>query len=247
MSTELDLLLRRPDIWKPGERRAPSKTGLPTGFPALDAALRESGWPRGTLIELLTSQSGTGELRLLLPALANLSTRGFYQIWIDPPQIPFAPGLSLRGIDLRRLVVARPQDHRQWLWATEQALRSSGCGAVVCWAKEGRSRYAELRKLQVAAAERDCIGFVFGHPRNAEAASPAALRLRLAAEARGLAIDIVKQRGAQAGQRVVLETPVPLRKQLSVRQRPAVVSAPRRLMSLGPASGSGALHPAVWQ
>lgn len=247
MSIELDQLLRRPDIWKPGERRAPSKTGMPTGFAALDAVLRESGWPRGVLIEVLSSQPGTGEVRLLLPALANLSERGFYQIWIDPPQLPYAPGLTLRGIDLQRLVVARPQDHHQWLWAAEQALRSSGCGAVVCWAGNNRSRYAELRKLQVAAAERGCMGFVFGHPRSADAASPAALRLRLTAEADGLAVEILKQRGTQAGQRVVLETPVPLRKQLSMRQRPAIASAARRPPLLGPTSRSGALTQEVWQ
>jgi hypothetical protein len=247
MSIELDQLLRRPDIWKPGENRAPSKTGLPTGFAALDAVLRESGWPRGALIELLSGGAGIGELRLLLPALASLGARGFYQIWIDPPQLPYAPGLLLRGIDLQRLVVARPRDHRQWLWATEQALRSAGCGAVVCWTGDGRSRYAELRKLQVAAAERGCLCFVFGDLRGADTASPAALRLRLACEPNGLAIDILKQRGTQAGQRVVLETPVALRKQASLRQRPVVVSAPRRALPFGPPSRSGAVQQEAWQ
>jgi cell division inhibitor SulA/protein ImuA len=247
MSTDLDLLLRRPDIWKPGERRAPSKTGLPTGSAALDGVLRESGWPRGALVELLSAQRGVGELRLLLPTLAHLSERGFYQLWIDPPCLPFGPGLAWHGIHLQHLVVVQSQSHRQWLWAAEQALRSTGCGAVVCWAGAGRSRYAELRKLQVAAGERSCVGFVFGDPRGADSASPAALRLRLAVEPEGLAIHVLKQRGTQAGQRVLLETPIALRKQLPLRERPVVVSGPRMPLSIAKRTSVGTLRQEVWQ
>lgn len=247
MSINLDQLLRRPDVWKPGERPVPSKRGQPTGFAALDGVLRESGWPRGALIELLSVQRGAGELRLLLPALANLSERGFYQLWIDPPCQPFAPGLAWHGVALKQLVIVRPRDHRQWLWAAEQALRSSGCGAVVCWVGASRSRYAELRKLQVAAAERSCIGFVFGDPRASEAASPAALRLRLTAEASGLCIDVLKQRGTQAGQRVVLDTPIALRKQLPLRERPVIVSAPRIPQAIGDSRFPETVRGEIWQ
>jgi hypothetical protein len=38
---------------------------------------------------------------------------------------------------------------------------------------------------------------------------------------------VLKQRGAQAGQRVSLETPLALRRQLPLRERAAVVSAAR--------------------
>lgn len=224
----LDQMLRRADlVWRPGERRVPTRAGLPTGYAVLDSVLRESGWPRGALVELLSGQAGIGELRLLLPVLAAMSASGLYQIWIDPPCLPYAPGLAMRGIDFDRLVVMRPGDHKQWLWATEQALRSPGCGAVLCWAGSGRSRYAELRKLQVAAAERGCVGFVFANPKGAESASPAALRLKLSASLEGLTVEVVKQRGAASGQRVLLETPATLRKQVPLRERPTVVSAPR--------------------
>ena len=228
MPSTVDQLLSRSSLlWKPGQRRVPARTGLPTGFAVLDEVLHESGWPRGALIELLAAQPGIGEMRLLLPMLAALSRRGLYQLWIDPPFQPFAPALARQGIDLAQLVIVRPRDHRQWLWATEQALRSAGCGAVVCWAGAGKSRYAELRKLQVAAAERSCVGFIFGRPRDADTASPAALRLGLTAAAAGLAIDVLKQRGAPAGQRVMLETAVSLRRQSPLRERPVVVSAAR--------------------
>lgn len=250
MSTPLDSLLSRPGlIWRPGERRAPATTGLPTGFAPLDAVLRESGWPRGALVELLAGRPGAGELRLLLPALAALTARGLYQLWIDPPFSLFAPALVRHGLDLARLVVVRPANHREWLWAAEQSLRSPGCGAVVCWMGNHKSRYAELRKLQVASAERGCTGFLFGPPRVADAASPAALRLQLAASPDGLAIDVLKQRGAAAGQRIVLETPRALRKQVPLRERPAVVSAPRRRLRLPQLRPivPGAVQQEVWQ
>jgi hypothetical protein len=243
MSTTVDQLLSRTNLlWRPGQRRVPARTGLPTGFSALNEVLRESGWPKGALVELLTAQPGSGEMRLLSPALAGLSAGGLYQLWIDPPFDPFAPGLCLKGVDLSRLVIVRPSDHRQWLWATEQALRSPGCGAVICWSGASKSRYAELRKLQVAAAERSCVGFVFGHPRSANTASPAALRLQLCAAPTGLVVEVLKQRGGAAGQRVTLETPATLCKHLPLRQRQALVSASR--FTLGQSRARGLLvHP----
>jgi protein ImuA len=228
MST-LDDLLRRPDLlWRLGDRRDPVKNGLPTGVAALDKVLWEGGWPRGGLVELLADRHGIGELRLLLPALGRLSDGGQYQVWIDPPYLPFAPMLMRWGIDFRRLVIVRPAEHRQRLWAAEQALRSPGCGAVVMWAGGGRMRYAELRKLQVAAAERGTIGFILTPSRTAESSSPAVLRLRLTAAPTGLAIEVVKQRGTRAGQTLEVALPATLAKQRPLREQPVIVSAPPR-------------------
>lgn len=229
MLATLDEMLSRDLLWKPGQRRVPARTGLPTGFAPLNAVLRESGWPRGALVELLSAQPGAGELRLILPVLSALSASGLYQLWIDPPFQPFAPGLLPRGMDLRQLVIVQSTDRPQWLWAAEQALRSPGCGAVVAWTGAGRARYAELRKLQVAAAERHCVGFLFGHPRHAETASPAALRLQLTPQGDGLSVDIVKQRGSAAGDRILLETPRLLERQRPLRERAAVASVPAYL------------------
>jgi len=226
MPATIDQLLSRTNLlWRSDQRPVVAKSGLSTGHAALDAALRESGWPRGALVELLMAQPGAGEMLLLAPVLAAIGASGLCQIWIDPPFEVFAPGLSLRGIDLARLVIVRPADHNQMLWAFEQAVRSPGCGAVLCWSRAGRARYAQLRKLQVAAAERSCVGFILGHPRHAEAASPAALRLRLSAVPAGLHIEVLKQRGGRIGQCVTLETPGSLRRQPPMRERDALVSA----------------------
>lgn len=225
MLTDLDQLERRELIWRPGQHRAPvRKAGVATGFAALDDVLRESGWPRGALTELLLDRPGVGELRLLLPALARLSAEKRYQLWIGEPWLPFAPGLQAAGIDLKQLIFVHLQNHQQWLWAAEQALRSPGCGAVIAWANNSKSRYAELRKLQVAVAERNSVGFILTSSRYANTASPAALRLQLTPSTDGLDIQIIKQRGAAAGQSVHIDWPFSLRRQLSLRDRPTVSS-----------------------
>src|SRR3954452_7959187 len=105
-----DALLAHPDLWR-AERIEPHRNGLPnglpigiaTGYPTLDTLLIDRGWPRAGLIELLSARHGIGELRLLGPALAALSTQEQRWItWIDPPHIPYAPALTEIGIDISK-------------------------------------------------------------------------------------------------------------------------------------------------
>ena len=246
MPLELDLLESRNLIWRPGEYRVPArKTGCPTGFGELDAALRDGGWPHGSLVELLVDRPGGGELRLLLPTLARLASDRKYQLWIGEPWVPFAPALQRAGIDLNQLIFVHPQNHQQWLWAAEQALRSPGCGAVIAWSNGSKSRYAELRKLQVAVAERSGIGFLITPARHAETSSPSALRLLVKTTSDGFDIEIIKQRGANAGQTVHIDLPLQLRRQLSLRDRPVVRSV-RRHYPLSPPNHSS-VQLEVWQ
>lgn len=210
MNPSLQRLLERPDIWRPRDRRIirSDGPGHATGFTALDAELHGGGWPRGALTELLLTQAGIGELYLLSPALADVSRRQLLQVWINPPFIPYAPALAQRGIDLDALLIVRgePQHH---LWACEQALRSAACGAVLYWPAQSL-RYAELRKLQVAAASQRAMGFLLRDNRAAQQTSPAALRLQLetlephAAVNAELTLRILKQRGREAGQTLSL-------------------------------------------
>lgn len=217
MNPALEQLLQRPDVWRPRDRRrlTPSARCHSTGFDALDRALH-GGWPRSALTELLLPQPGSGELFLLSPLLAQLSHKRLLTVWINPPFIPYAPALVQRGVALESLLIVRgsPQHH---LWACEQALRSGGCGAVLYWPAQSL-RYAELRKLQVAAAAQHAMGFLFRDTRAAQQTSPAALRLQL--ETRNthtlntqLAIHILKQRGHSAGQTLLLSCKEPLARQ----------------------------------
>ncbi|MFT3930125.1 MAG: translesion DNA synthesis-associated protein ImuA [Spongiibacteraceae bacterium] len=207
MNPSLQQLLQRSDVWRQRDRHPVSNIARykSTGSVDLDRALN-GGWPRSALTELLIAHGGIGELSLLMPLLTELSRQSQLQVWINPPFIPYAPALVQRGITLNSLLIVRGESQHH-LWACEQALRSSGCGAVLYWPARAL-RYPELRKLQVAAATQHAMGFLFRDFQASNQPSPAVLRLQLnaidtAAESQ-LTIRIVKQRGSSSGQIITL-------------------------------------------
>jgi hypothetical protein len=217
----LAALLARPDI-RLGRAIAPvASPSVPTGFDALDAELPGGGWPAGCLTELLPAHEGIGELRILGPALARLSRAGRRLAWIAPPHLPYAPALDAAGIALDRLLIVRTPSARDTLWATEQALRSAACAAVLVW--PAAAKYVELRRLQLAAESARALTVVFRPPRAAGEASPAALRLALRTAAGGLAVEILKRRGAVCERPVV----VPLDPPRAVDRAPSPPSPAR--------------------
>jgi cell division inhibitor SulA/protein ImuA len=220
----LEALLRRQDLWRLDghARRFMAGASVATGHAALDRILHSGGWPRAALTELLLDRSGSSELQLLLPVLAELSREQRWQVWINPPFIPYAPALSTAGIAPESLLIVRTEPKQQ-LWACEQALRSAASGAVLYWPALPL-RYAELRKLQVAAASQRSFAFLFRATSNAAHTSPAALRLQLAVAGSQLVVDVLKQRGGRSGQRVLLPQSVLLREQAPVWQCNTLVS-----------------------
>lgn len=199
----LDAVMQHPGIWR-GNQLAPASTDtLPTGFAELDAELPGGGWPRGTLTEILLEREGVGELRLLLPALARLSGQSGWLAWVAPPHVPYAPALTAHGIELSRLLVARPQTAADAWWTAEQALRSGACGAVLTWLEMPDER--RLRRLQLGAESGRTWGVLFRSAADAQARSPAALRLRLEARPHGLAVHLLKRRGAPLGRPLDLD------------------------------------------
>ncbi len=195
---------------------------MATGFGALDAVLTGGGWPRAVLTELLAGAPASGELQLLLPALATIAQQSLAQVWINPPLIPYAPALAAAGIGPASLLIVRAAPSQQ-LWACEQALRCAGCGAVLFW-PAAPLRYAELRKLQVAAAAQTALAFLLRDARAAAETSPAALRIQVSAQTQQqLSLQILKQRGAHAGQEVRLARPAPLWPQTPIVQRAVAV------------------------
>jgi hypothetical protein len=174
----------------------------PSGVAELDAALPGGGWPIGTIIELMPMSTGIGELRLLLPTLARFTRTEYYAALISPPYIPLAPALAQRGVNLERLLVVNTAAPEDTLWAFEQTLRCKSFGAALAWSPAAKDR--EVRRLQLAAESGHSIGFLYRPPSAALETSPAAVRLRLQANARGLSIDILKCRGARSGMSLVI-------------------------------------------
>jgi hypothetical protein len=189
-------LLRHPALWR-GGAIANAPATVSTGFRRLDERLPGGGWPLSSLVEVLVPAAGVGEIRLLIPALRTLAAARADEprwiAWLGPPHLPYAPALAVAGLDPARTLVIRPRAGRDLLWAMELALRSGACAAVLGWA--GGASDQVLRRLSLAAAEGQSIGFLFRPPCHRGEASPAALRLLLAAHDNGLDVEILKSRG----------------------------------------------------
>ena len=169
----LDTLLAGRRVWR-GRPATLPPSAQPTGHAALDAALPSGGWPESALTELLLPADGIGELCLLLPTLARLTTASRDIVLIAPPYLPYPDGWRQAGIDFAHvhLIDATPRDA---LWAAEQCLRSGSLAAVLCWPRQADDR--ALRRLQVAAETGQALGFAFRDARVAGNPSPAALRV----------------------------------------------------------------------
>lgn len=169
----------------------------PTGWPELDAILPGNGWQVGTLIELMPTNIGIGELRFVLPTLAKLSRTEHHIAFVSPPYIPFAPALIQHSIRLDRLLIIDARSSEDSLWAFEQTLRCKSFGAVLAWCPNAKDR--EVRRLQLAAEAGRSIGFLYRPSSAALESSPAAVRLRMHANEQGLIVDVLKCRGARSG------------------------------------------------
>ena len=204
MKTSLEALLHNPLIWR-GDTLARAQAVVPSGFSALDAELPGGGWPRGALTEILLARPGIGEMRLLLPALRQLTHEAAWVVLVSPPYLPYAPALAGLGVDLGRLLVVRASMQKDQLWACEQALKSPSCGAVLIWLPAMDERH--IRRLQLAAAEGNGWGILIRPALLATGTTWAALRLQLSPEAGRLGVHILKRRGGATAPSLQLDLP----------------------------------------
>ncbi|MBW3566979.1 MAG: translesion DNA synthesis-associated protein ImuA [Proteobacteria bacterium] len=192
-SVNLDTL---PGVWRGRMSRLVSGNEIiSTGFNKLDEVLPGGGWPLGCLTEILSRRSGSGELTLLLPAMAQLSRQNRWVSWIAPPHIPYAPTLAAAGIRLSRMLVIRPRRIPDLLWSAEQALRHGNRSAVLIWLEACNVR--TLRRLQLAASEGGSLGVIFRSQRHAATPSPAALRMKVGGSSGEFVVDMFKCRGGR--------------------------------------------------
>ena len=202
--SSLTQLMQSTGMWRASHLDDANRPGNPTGYVELDQRLAGGGWPEDGLTELLHNSIGIGEMRLVGPALAHLSeSETRWIVWVAPPFIPYAPGLSAMGIDLRNVLIVRPKERRDILWVIEQALASTSCSAVLAWEKSLDPR--DLRRLNLASREGRTWGVLFRPTHAEQDASPAELRLSLEgskhsdhAPHRAIDVRIIKRRGGCA-------------------------------------------------
>lgn len=236
--TPLSTLLQRPDLWRGDALARPAREGVASGFADLDAALPGGGWPRGALTELLPRGMGVGELSLLLPALAALEADAGWIALVAPPWLSHAPAWQAAGVSLSRLLVVRAAP-RDAPWACEQLLASGACAALLAWLPQVDAR--ALRRMQLAVAGRRSLGFVFRPAAAAASASPASLRLALAAGTSGLEVRILKRRGPPLAATLSLAVSRPV-----AWTRLTAGSQPHAREPAGVAAGAGVVvHPAL--
>jgi recombination protein RecA len=116
------LEMRRGTDAPPVER---ARSAIPTGHPALDAALGTGGWPRGAMA-LLDGPAGSGGTTVALSALAAVQQAGGLTAWLDV-DATFDPAVAARlGVSHEWLLVARPHDSREAVdlagWLARSAL-----------------------------------------------------------------------------------------------------------------------------
>ena len=215
MNDALHQLLQNRRIWR-GTDQAESSgwQGLASGYPRLDRHLPGGGWPQQALTEIMLEHYGSGELKLLMPALARLSqiddrvdsrvdNRGVkhadpaagWIAWIAPPFEPYPPALAQWGVNLSRVLIVRPRKPGDSLWAAEQALASGNCAAVLLWSETLDD--SASRRLQLAAEKGQSWAIAFRSLRALSEASAAALRIKVTAGINGTDLGILKSRGGR--------------------------------------------------
>ncbi len=213
---------------------------LPTGHNLLDAQLPGGGWPCGVITEVLQTQAGWHEWRLLRPGLCPA---GKPLLLVGPPHWPHLRAFMAQGVEPEQLLLVRAQPAER-LWVIEQALHCKAIGLVLCWLPQVRSE--QLRRLQLAA--RDCTYpvFLFRPLATWHESSPAPLRLVLAApNAMQLELDIFKRRGPALGQPLLLDAPAPgLAPLLAWRTRQRPINASHHVLDR--TASRTADHPSVF-
>nr|WP_315233090.1 translesion DNA synthesis-associated protein ImuA [uncultured Albidiferax sp.] len=225
-------------VWRASELSAGAGATVASGHAALDAVLPGGGWPCGSLTELLQTQAGVHEWRLLLPALRSVPGT---VVLVASPHLPNLPALACQGLALPSVLCIQADTPADQLWAAEQALRCRDVGALLVWL--GQARSEQLRRLQMAAQsanqQQAPLVFAFRPLAQQYESSPAPLRIRLgSAPGHRLELGVLKRRGPSLDRPVLLlpalppalvkpaRTPVPLvSTPLHVVDRPRTPSA----------------------
>ena len=163
-----------------------------SGFSELDDYLY-GGFPERGVIDI-TSPSGIGELRLLLPnLLARQQHRQGLLVFIAPPMALNSEMLAEFGLSLAQIVIIRPDNGKEALWSAEQCLKSACCHSVLLW--QQHLNIAQLKRLQLAADTGNALHIILRQQALSNISLPVNLGLTLHAHAQGIEVQINKRKG----------------------------------------------------
>jgi recombination protein RecA len=127
---EVDRRLGVGVAFNPDPDTQPPPAAIPTGSPALDAALGVGGIPRGRITEVYGPE-GAGKTTLALSVIARAQQAGGTACFIDTEHALDLAWATTVGIDLERLVVCRPEHGEQALQVAEVLIRSGSLDVLV--------------------------------------------------------------------------------------------------------------------
>jgi hypothetical protein len=137
--------------------RVPSLAGdVPTDRPELNRILPGGGLRRGSLVELLGECGAETVAAIFTRALCR--SPGMVVV-MDGSGEFYPPALTSWGVPFERLMIVRPQNDADALWAADQALRSRA--AVVVWFWRDRLAPHDFRRLRLSAEEGGAVGLLF--------------------------------------------------------------------------------------
>ena len=177
----------------------------PTGFSALDTALSGGGWPAHMLIELLTDCPASLPIQCILPSWQQHQDTRWIAL-INPPAMPSAEGFQHAGLNPEQIDVIDAGEDTAW--TLEQLSRSPVMHSLLAWCPKPWS-HTQLRRLQLACQQGETQLFLVRELSCAQQPSPAPVRIQLKKHRRHLAINILKQPGRQASQRIQISAHVP--------------------------------------
>lgn len=194
-----------PALWKASQLGRATTRCVDTGYLPLSNQLAGGGWPTGTCTELLVSQPGIGELRLIAPALAKVAHRKV--ALIQPPHAPNILALNGLGLAPSNLLWIKSEKTADVLWAAEQLLANGNFGAVLLWANHMRPE--GLRRLNLAAQKSESLFFCLRPLAAAQDPSPSSLRLSLRPAQSGIEVGFIKRRGPSRDEPLFLPLAAP--------------------------------------
>ncbi|WP_211467274.1 translesion DNA synthesis-associated protein ImuA [Collimonas silvisoli] len=191
-------------LWRADQMGSYQGVVTASGHPALDRELPNGGWPHSALIELLLQQAGSGELRLLQPALARIASQRRI-VLLQPPHLPQIAAWNAAGLASKQLLWIKAARSADALWSAEQVLRNGSCGALLLW--QSHIRGEALRRLHLAAQASDTMLWIIRPLSAAHESSPSPLRLALRPARNGVEIQLLKRKGPQHEQAFYLPLP----------------------------------------
>ena len=178
-----------------------------TTLNALDDLAGPKAFARGAVHEILC-ENGQSPPMFFATVLARAASADRAIVWSDPQSQLYPPAIAAAGIPLSRLLLLRPKNEADELWALTECLRCSGVGVALACPKHLST--IEARRLQLAAERGGGIGLLL-RPKSAASTPYAAATRWLVSSIAGertvqkWKVQLIHGHGGQVGKTVILE------------------------------------------